>query len=170
MSQAILNNAKLCNVAAVMVAPILDDVENLATLVDINRRRLREAARIAIQFAKFHSLDHYKPAAGLYVWIRFSSRCRTWSEEEEIVRRCSQNGVSIGSGADYAESYPGWFRVTFSVPQPELLAGLQRIEEAMGYSIRFRSTLEHRLMSSWRQWLKLPRMWIGPVKLYTDLE
>ncbi|KAF2280365.1 PLP-dependent transferase [Westerdykella ornata] len=164
MSQAILNNAKLCNVAAVMVAPILDDIENLATLVDTNKRRLRDAARTAIQFAEFHGLDYYKPIAGLYVWVRLSARCKTWSEEEDIVRRCSQNGVSIGSGADYAESNPGWFRVTFSVPQAELLAGLQRIEEAMDYPIRFRSTLEHKLRPNWRQWLKLPSMWTGPVR------
>ncbi|KAL2759317.1 hypothetical protein ACRALDRAFT_2038215 [Sodiomyces alcalophilus JCM 7366] len=133
MSQAILNNAKLCNAASVMVAPILQNGTKLRTLVDLNIRRLREAARMAIQFAEFHGLTYYKPVAGVYIWIRLRQECATGAEEEAMVQRCAQHGVLVGCGADYAEPQPGWFRLTFALPGHEFLDGLRRIEAAMGY-------------------------------------
>nr|QSQ85918.1 aminotransferase [Preussia typharum] len=154
MSQAILNNAKISNVASVMVTPLLNDIPKLESLVYTNKRRLRKAAQTAVLFAEFHSLDYFVPASGLYIWVRLSSRCSTWDYEEDLVRRCASKGVLVGSGADYAEARPGWFRVGFAVPEPEFLTGLQRIEEAIGYTSRFRYTLKSKPVSSWEQWLK----------------
>lgn len=138
MSQAILNNAKICNAAAVMVAPILHNIPKLTTLVDLNVRRLRKAAQIAILFAEFHGLTYYKPVAGLYIWLRLSKDCETGDKEETIVQRCAQQGVLVGSGADYAEPQAGWFRLTFALPGHDFLDGLRRIEAAIGYKERFR--------------------------------
>ncbi|KAH7361346.1 pyridoxal phosphate-dependent transferase [Pyrenochaeta sp. MPI-SDFR-AT-0127] len=161
MSQSILNNAKICNVAAIMIIPILEDLSTLATLVNINKERLREAARVAIQFAEFHELEYIKPAAGLYVWVRLSAECTTWGEEEDCVQQCANRGVMVGSGADYAEFRPGWYRLTFAVPQLDLLAGLHRIEDAMGYSARFQPDSDFRSLSSWRL-SKLLSSWVAP--------
>ncbi|KAK7178676.1 hypothetical protein PSPO01_15284 [Paraphaeosphaeria sporulosa] len=137
MSQAILNNAKMCNFAAVVFTPFLNDLPKLRTLVHINKYRLREAAQIAVQFAEFHGQDYFMPAAGLYIWIRLLSGCTNWNEEEQVIQRCAEHGVSIGGGADYAELCPGWFRLTFAVSQTDFLIGIQRIEEALGYKTKF---------------------------------
>jgi aspartate/methionine/tyrosine aminotransferase len=138
MSQAILNNAKICNAAAVMFIPVFHNIPKLATLVDLNIHRLRKAAQVAIQFAEFHGLTYYKPVAGLYIWLRLSNDCETSDEEEAIVQRCAKHGVLVGSGADYAEPQPGWFRLTFALPGHEFLDGMRRIEAAIGYKERFK--------------------------------
>ena len=136
MSQAILNNARLCNAAAVMVAPILQDIPKLAKLVALNINRLRKAAEIAIQFAEFHGLTYYKPVAGLYIWVRLSKDCETFDQEEVIVQQCAKHGVLVGSGADYSEIQAGWFRLTFALPWDDFLEGLRRVEAAIGYKDR----------------------------------
>ncbi|KAL2135478.1 hypothetical protein VTI74DRAFT_8337 [Chaetomium olivicolor] len=138
MSQAILNNAKLSTATAVMAAPLLHDIPKLTTLVDLNIRRLRRAAQIAIQFAEFHGLTYYKPVAGLYIWLRLShGGCESVEEEEDIVRRCAEHSVLIGSGADYATDQAGWFRLIFALPEHTFLEALRRIEEAVGFTERF---------------------------------
>jgi len=138
MSQAILNNAKLCNAATVMVAPILNNISKITTLVNHNIRRLRKAAQIAIQFAQFHGLTYYSPVSGLYIWLRLSKDCNTGEEEESIVQRCAEHSVLVGSGADYAEPQAGWFRLTFALYEQDFLSGLLRVETAMGYKERFK--------------------------------
>ncbi|KAL6862023.1 PLP-dependent transferase [Trichoderma novae-zelandiae] len=152
MSQAILNNAKICNAAAVMVAPMLSNTTRLEELVHLNTKRLRGAAQIAIQFAEFHGLSYYKPVAGLYIWLRLSEDCSTFDDEEALVQRCSKLGVFVGSGADYSEPQPGWFRLTFALPEKELLEGLWRIEEAMRYDkvFTYELGLPRRLTHWWR--------------------
>lgn len=139
MSQAILNNARLSTATAVMAAPLLHDIPNLTTLVDLNIRRLRRAAQIAIQFAEFHGLTYYTPVAGLYIWLRLSpDGCESRDEEEDMVRRCAEHGVLIGCGADYAQAQAGWFRLTFALPEHVFLEALRRVEAVVGYAERFR--------------------------------
>jgi DNA-binding transcriptional MocR family regulator len=125
-----------------MIAPILSNIPALTNLLDLNTKRLRRAARIVIQFAEFHGLTYYRPVAGLYIWIRLSVECSNFDEEELLVQKCSRLGVFVGSGADYSEPQPGWFRLTFAIPEEKLFGGLQRIEEAMGYKERFENRLE----------------------------
>lgn len=146
MSQAILNNAKLCNAATVMISPMLSNTSEMEKIVDLNTKRLYRAAQIAIQFAEFHQLEYYKPVAGLYIWLRLSAECTTFDDEEALVHRCSQLGVFVGSGADYAEPQPGWFRLTFAIPEDKLLQGLRRIEEAVGFKVVFTTDL---VVQSW---------------------
>jgi DNA-binding transcriptional MocR family regulator len=118
---------------------VLADIPKLRTLIDLNIRRLRRAAGIAVQFAEFHGLTYYKPVAGLYIWLRLRPNgCESRDEEEDVVRRCAARGVLIGSGDDYAAEQPGWFRLTFALPEQVLLEALRRIEEALGYAERFR--------------------------------
>ncbi|KKP00668.1 hypothetical protein THAR02_07222 [Trichoderma harzianum] len=141
MSQAILNNAKLCNAATVMISPMLSNTFEMEKIVDLNTKRLHRAAQIAIQFAEFHHLEYYKPVAGLYIWLRLSTECATFDDEEALVQRCSQFGVFVGSGADYSEPQPGWFRLTFAIPEDKLIQGLRRIEEAVGFKVVFATDL-----------------------------
>lgn len=137
MSQAILNNQKLCTAATAMVGPILQSTSQLTTLVAFNIQKMRDAAKIAIQFAEFHNLTYYEPVAGVYIWLRLTEDCKTEDDEEAIVQRCAKQGALVGSGSDYSEAHPGWFRLTFSLPQEQFLEGLCRIETAMGYKKRF---------------------------------
>lgn len=146
MSQAVLNNAKLCNAATVMISPMLSNTSEMEKIVGLNIKKLSRAAQIAIQFAEFHQLEYYKPVAGLYIWLRLSAECATFDDEEALVQRCSQLGVFVGSGADYAEPQPGWFRLTFAIPEDKLLQGLRRIEEAAGFKVVFTSDL---VVQSW---------------------
>lgn len=154
MSQAILNNAKVCNVAIAMTFPILSNISTVTNLMILNRKRLRRAAQIAIQFAEFHGLTYYTPVAGLYIWIRLTAACNTFDEEEILVQKCSRLGVYVGSGADYSEQQPGWFRLTFAIPEDKLLKGLRRIEEAMDYDMKFTNKVKE---ESWA--VMLARWW-----------
>ncbi|KAL7905942.1 PLP-dependent transferase [Trichoderma velutinum] len=146
MSQAVLNNAKICNAATVMISPMLSNTSEMKKLLEINTKRLHRAAQIAIQFAEFHQLEYYKPVAGLYIWLRLTTECTTFDEEEALVQRCSQLGVFVGSGADYAEPQRGWFRLTFAISEDELLEGLRRIEGAVGFKSAFTTDLS---VKSW---------------------
>jgi DNA-binding transcriptional MocR family regulator len=159
LSQSILNNAKTSNVLGVMFTPIFNDTSKLQALFKINRDRLRDAAQVIVRFAEFHGLEYYKPAAGLYIWIRLSPKCNSWTEEENSVRNCAGRGVLIGSGADYADSSPGWFRVTFAVPRADLLTGLQRIEEALNYVGKFQNASAKKSDFDWWRWLEAPTTW-----------
>lgn len=152
----------MSNVVSVMVSPMLDDIPKLRKLVSINQQELREAAQIAIHFADMHGMEYYTPAAGLYIWIRLLPNCSSWDEEEDAVRRCTQQSVSVGSGADYAELSPGWFRLTFAVTRSDLLLGLRRIEEALEYKQRFADPgVVGRQGSawSWKRWFKISLPW-----------
>lgn len=136
-----------------MVTPMFSDTAGLERLVNLNTQRLRTAAQMAIRFVEFHGLSYYKPVAGLYIWLRLSDDCSTFDEEEALVQRCSQRGVFVGSGADYSEPQPGWFRLTFALPEEKLLEGLRRIEEAMGYEKVFNTREQDfhvRLTNWWR--------------------
>ncbi|CAH0047600.1 unnamed protein product [Clonostachys solani] len=137
MSQAILNNGKLCTAAQVMVAPILQDTSQLSALVSLNIQRMQSAARLAVQFAEFHNLAYYEPVAGVYVWLRLSNSCNTDDEEEAIVQRCAKQGVFVGSGSDYCEGQAGWFRLTFALSTDKFVQGLRLIETAMDYEDKF---------------------------------
>lgn len=148
MSQAILNNAKICNAAAVMITPMLSNMPELEMLLNLNTKRLRRAAQITIQFAEFHGLTYYKPVAGLYIWLRLPVECKTFDEEEALVQRCSELGVFVGSGSDYAEPQPGWFRLTFAIPEEKLLEGLRRVEEATGCKKIFTNDLKVRSLAT----------------------
>lgn len=132
-------------------------------LVETNKYNLRKAARIVIQFAKFHSLEFFPPTAGLYIWVRLLSHCKTFAEEELAIQRCTQHGVSIGGGADYAELRPGWFRLVFSVSQPDLLMGLRRIEAALGFETQFENTATLSPGSGWFHWIKLQKFHLSRV-------
>ncbi|KAK7229882.1 hypothetical protein V2G26_002052 [Clonostachys chloroleuca] len=137
MSQAILNNGKLCTAAQVMVAPILRNTSQLSALVSLNIQRMQSAARLAVQFAEFHNLTYYEPVAGVYIWLRLSNSCKTDEEEEGIVQRCAKQGVFVGSGSDYCEGQAGWFRLTFTLSTDKFIQGLRLIETAMEYEDRF---------------------------------
>ncbi|KAL6895113.1 PLP-dependent transferase [Trichoderma evansii] len=155
MSQAILNNAKVCNAAIAMTTPILSNISAITNLVNLNRKQLHRAAQIATQFAEFHDLAYYRPVAGLYIWIRLSTACNNFDEEEALVQKCSRFGVYVGSGADYSELQPGWFRLTFAIPEDKLLKGLRRIEEAMDYKMKFTSKIKEEnwatMLGRWRK-------------------
>ncbi|KAL7942001.1 PLP-dependent transferase [Trichoderma barbatum] len=153
ISQAVLNNAKICNVAAIMISPMLSNTPEVEKLMELSKKRLRRTAQIALHFAEFHGMEYYKPVAGLYIWVRLSAQCVNFEEEEALVQRCSQLGVFVGSGADYAEPEPGWFRLTFAIPEEKLLEGLRRIEVAVGYEEIFTKDLKvESLATSFLKW------------------
>lgn len=117
----------------------------------------------AVQFAEIHGLLYYKPVAGVYIWLRLGDQCDTGAEEEAIVQKCAQYGALIGSGADYAGPQPGWFRLTFALPEREILDALRCVELAMGYKDRFKCRWQEKAlvtttpwhMAWWESWSRL---------------
>lgn len=125
-----------------MVAPLLRNTSHLKMLVDLNIKRTRNAAQLAVQFAEFHNLTYYEPVAGIYIWLRLSQDCHTANEEEAIVQRCAKQGAFVGSGSDYSEAQAGWFRLTIALPDDIFLEALRRIETALEYNKSFQPQLE----------------------------
>jgi aspartate/methionine/tyrosine aminotransferase len=75
----------------------------------------------------------------VYIWARLGCRSfsrlddePSWEDEAALNDRFEAVGVSVGAGQGYCASEPGWFRITFALPEEELMEGLRRIEQVVG--------------------------------------
>jgi aspartate/methionine/tyrosine aminotransferase len=83
-------------------------------------------------FLQLHRIPFYRPAAGVYIWARLGGACGITSDVA-LTRLLAEKGVSVGTCSDYSEKQTGWFRLTFALPQEELVEGLRRVAAALGF-------------------------------------
>lgn len=74
----------------------------------------------------------YLPAnSGPFLWINLSGflQRQTVESERDLAWRMIKTGVWLATGEAYRSEGPGWFRLTFAVPEPEIRFGLKRYIE-----------------------------------------
>lgn len=124
-----------------------DEEEILDQIFENSRLQLWRASRIAVEFLSFHKIPFYPPIAGVYIWARLGYLEDTWAGEADLNDKIEAAGVSVGAGRGYNEVQPGWFRITFALPETELLEGLRRIEDVIGSGHKW----QRRRMNSLKQ-------------------
>lgn len=125
---AISNHSSVSTLTSVAVTALFRDSMMLATAIQQNTKELSIAAATFIAFAKSNHLEYFLPAAGVYGWVRLGGARATWESEAYLNDLLEEAGVSAGAGSGYREAQPGWFRLTFSIPEEELRLGLERCE------------------------------------------
>ncbi|RHZ44668.1 aminotransferase gliI [Aspergillus thermomutatus] len=139
LSLAIANHSRVSTFTSLVITALLRDTTTVDTLLHQNRAALQRSARLVCDFLTFHQIPFVPPAAGVYVWARLGCRSSSlatrpepsWDDEAGLNDRFEAAGVSVGAGQGYHAGEPGWFRITFTLPQDELVAGLQRIEQVI---------------------------------------
>ncbi|XP_030844900.1 probable inactive 1-aminocyclopropane-1-carboxylate synthase-like protein 2 [Strongylocentrotus purpuratus] len=93
--------------------------------------RLREARDITMVTLDEMGVAYIKPTAGFYIWADFSKflGASTHAEEKSLCCHLLSCGVMILVSAGFYGNEPGWFRVLFCNPKPELEEGLKRLKE-----------------------------------------
>ncbi len=74
----------------------------------------------------------YSPAnSGPFLWINLSGflQRKTIESERDLALRMIKAGLWLATGEAYRSEEPGWFRLTFAVPEPEIRLGLERYVE-----------------------------------------
>lgn len=51
---------------------------------------------------------------------------RSWDGERKLANRMLDAGVWLATGESFMSEVPGWFRITFAVPEEEFVFGLER--------------------------------------------
>lgn len=51
----------------------------------------------------------------------------TWEEESKLAWMMVQGGVWLATGEAFSSEEPGCFRISFSVPEEELMFGMERL-------------------------------------------
>ncbi|RLL93875.1 hypothetical protein CFD26_103418 [Aspergillus turcosus] len=139
LSLAISNHSRVSTFASLVITPLLHDPSLIDNILHRNREALQRSARLTCDFLTFHQIPFVPPAAGVYVWARLGCRSSPradseprWEDEARLNDRFEAAGVSVGAGQGYYASEPGWFRITFALPDDELITGLRRIEQVVG--------------------------------------
>nr|ABV48733.1 aminotransferase [Penicillium lilacinoechinulatum] len=133
LSLAISNHSMTSTLTSVATTALLKNEDGALDMILANSRsNLRQSSQIIIDFLSFHEIPFYTPVAGVYIWARLGHLVNTWEEEADLNNKMEAAGVSVGAGRGYNEAQPGWFRITFALPEKELLEGLRRIEAAIG--------------------------------------
>jgi 1-aminocyclopropane-1-carboxylate synthase len=52
-------------------------------------------------------------------------------EEEKLAWKMINGGVWVATGEAYSSEEPGWFRITFAVPEEELMFGMERLKAVL---------------------------------------
>ena len=63
-----------------------------------------------------------------FIWLDLNGymQTSTWEEERRLVQIMIEHGVWIASGKSFKSEVPGWFRITFAVPEEEFDFGVKR--------------------------------------------
>jgi 1-aminocyclopropane-1-carboxylate synthase len=56
----------------------------------------------------------------------------TIEEERKLAWKIVHSGVWLATGDAFMSEEPGWFRITFSLPEEELRFGIGRLRKALG--------------------------------------
>ncbi|KAL9067827.1 MAG: hypothetical protein Q9161_006645 [Pseudevernia consocians] len=116
---------------------ILSDESFLQEYLLKNTARLTEAYDICTSTLRAMNVPYLPASSGPFLWINLSAFMprRTIESERDLAWRMIKTGVWLATGEAYRSEKPGWFRMTFAVPEPEMRLGLERYveEEIQGH-------------------------------------
>jgi aspartate/methionine/tyrosine aminotransferase len=117
--------------SSIAVTSLYSNLQTLEDVLDHNKPRLRKAAEIVEDFLSFHQVMFYSPVAGCVMWARIGGELATKETDADLFEKLAAAGVAVGAGSRFKSGEPGWFRITFALPQKNLIEGLRRIEIGM---------------------------------------
>lgn len=110
---------------------ILSD-ENFLQAYFINlTARLTEAYNLCTSILHGMNVPYLPANSGPFVWIDLSKflQHKTIKSERDLAWQMIEAGVWLATGEAYRSEEPGWFRLTFAVPETEIRLGLERYVE-----------------------------------------
>jgi len=65
------------------------------------------------------NIEYIPVRAGVGIFAKVLKNAETWEEEDVVVQKLLENGVSLGGGKSWGgiDGEKGWIRMTFSVPE-----------------------------------------------------
>jgi len=129
---------------------ILSDNEFLRSFFSVNQKRLGAAFEFVADWLRFHNIPYIPSNAGHFMMINLRSFIEDkaryngilkidndsmdmWERERVLTEHLGRAKVYLTPGAACHFHEPGWYRISFSVQQSVLRAGLKRIEKALGW-------------------------------------
>ncbi|CAH2282436.1 1-aminocyclopropane-1-carboxylate synthase 1 [Pelobates cultripes] len=117
-----------------VISRLLGDREWLEnTFFPGNRQRLKESQLMMVRGLQDLGIPVLKSSAGLYVWADFRKflTSQTLEAEMELWWRFLGEKLYIAPGKAFECYEPGWFRLTFSLPNELLQAGLKKLKKLL---------------------------------------
>lgn len=129
---ALAANTQTSSLSAIVVRELLLSPK-LPALLTLNSERLGNAYWMITNFFKQQGIPYYPCNAGIFIFAKLAPDADTWEDEELVVGRLREAGVSVSSGRNYhgPESAKGWMRVGFAVEIEQLIEALQRMEKVL---------------------------------------
>ncbi|KAI1357999.1 pyridoxal phosphate-dependent transferase [Xylaria arbuscula] len=96
--------------------------------VTVYRKRLHDSYEHMLTTLESHGIPCQKSNATLFIWANLRAAIKDDNiKDDDILRRCREEGVYITSGEGYRSEHSGWFRIVFAHPKQTLDEGLRRI-------------------------------------------
>lgn len=76
----------------------------------------------------------YVPSnCGPFIWIDLSEflKEKTIADEKALADKMLDSGVWLATGEVFVSEKPGWFKITFAVPEAELRFGIDRLKKVL---------------------------------------
>ncbi|KAK2743525.1 hypothetical protein FQN57_004822 [Myotisia sp. PD_48] len=125
-------NTQISSLSTIFATALLSS-PRLPFLISLNSARLAESYMLITSFFVRHGIKYIPVNAGLNIFARLAPWARTWEDEDEMVRKIRDVGITVCAGGNYHRmpKEKGWARLSFSVGHEVLLEALQRIELAL---------------------------------------
>ncbi|KAG0258962.1 hypothetical protein BG011_002965 [Mortierella polycephala] len=130
-----------------MVIKLLSDPKAIDTFTKTNQQRLAESYTYAVDLLREHKISYIPAQAGHFLWIdlrtyipsSFVSAASAGDRAAEYLlwRNMLDEGVYVNLGEAFSESKVGFFRLSFSVPLPQLKIGMERMIKACQKTVSF---------------------------------
>jgi bifunctional pyridoxal-dependent enzyme with beta-cystathionase and maltose regulon repressor activities len=77
--------------------------------------------------------DKENSNCGHFIWIdlRHFLEEVTVKEERKLAWKMVEAGVWLGTGESFQSEEPGWFRITFALPEGEMALGIRRLRNVL---------------------------------------
>ena len=98
--------------------------------------QLTEAYNLCTSILHGMNVPYLPSNCGPFLWIDLSKSLqhKTIESECNLAWRMIKAGVWLATGEAYRSEEPGWFRLTFAVPETEIRLGLKRcVQQLQGY-------------------------------------
>ncbi|KAH8801500.1 1-aminocyclopropane-1-carboxylate synthase-like protein 1 [Xylogone sp. PMI_703] len=113
---------------------MLNDSHFLDTYFNTLVARLTESYDMCTDLLRKWSVP-YRPAnCGQFIWIdlRAFIEEQTIEAERKLAGEMIRAGIWLATGETFGSETPGWFRITFAVPEESLRFGMERLSKALG--------------------------------------
>ncbi|EAY05106.1 aminotransferase, classes I and II family protein [Trichomonas vaginalis G3] len=112
---------------------IFCNYELVDKMIEASRERLTKAEETAIRIIKEGGIPYKKSPASLFMLLDLTDIAKNAEEEKklwlELIDRFSVHVLPAYNGFRY--KYPGWFRLCFSLDEPQLVEGCNRLVNAV---------------------------------------